>query len=169
MPLAARESRPFAAEARDGFGPFEEDPERARAPWLAPLRRAAIARFLDLGLPTTREEEWRFTNVAPIEATAFRLPSPKDATGPVEAARRRVLLGATDAFRIVFLNGRFSKDLSDARGLPPGVRLGSLGAALETDRDVVEAHLGRYAPYADRAFTALNTAFLEDGAFLSVP
>ena len=42
------------------------------AAWLQQLRAAAFARFTELGFPTTHDEEWRFTNVAPIARTEFR-------------------------------------------------------------------------------------------------
>ena len=67
------------------------------------------------------------------------------------------------------MNGRFAPDLSSAQGLPDGVRLGGLAAALAAEPALVEAHLGKYARFDAHGFTALATAFLADGAFVSVP
>jgi Fe-S cluster assembly protein SufD len=72
------------------------------------------------------------------------------------------------AAELVFLDGRYSPGLSDPGAPPHGVRACGLDDALHQVPDLVRPHLGRYAAFADDAFTALNTAFLEDGAFVHV-
>src|SRR5207245_7666909 len=76
-----------------------------------------------------------------------------------------------DCSHLVFVNGRYAPDLSRLRAQPPGVKVMSLAEALASERSLLEPHLGRLARAADRTqiFAALNTAFLEDGAFLYVP
>ncbi|MGH7429263.1 MAG: Fe-S cluster assembly protein SufD, partial [Candidatus Methylomirabilaceae bacterium] len=69
----------------------------------------------------------------------------------------------------VFVNGRYSPQLSSFRSLSKGVTAGSLAAALETDPTSLEPHLTRYARHEEHPFVALNTAFIEDGAFVHVP
>jgi Fe-S cluster assembly protein SufD len=71
--------------------------------------------------------------------------------------------------RLVFVNGYYAPDLSALPALPAGVVLGCLAAALDAHGEQVEAHLGRHARFDDNAFTALNTAFFRDGAFLVLP
>jgi Fe-S cluster assembly protein SufD len=130
--------------------------------WLRELRAAAIERFAALGFPTTRQEEWRFTSVAPIVENAFVMATGQEGPGLASAA-------ATEP-RLVFVNGRYVAELSSCTRLPAGVRMESLAAALEGDgAELVERHLARHAPYADSPFGALNTAFLRDGAFVHVP
>jgi Fe-S cluster assembly protein SufD len=135
---------------------------------LTPTRRAAFDRFAALGFPTTRHEEWRFTSVAPIAKTAFR---PVEGDGPtvheadLDAITPRLRGGA----RLVFVNGRFAAGLSSVETLPAGVRAGDLAGALAGNEEVVEQHLARYAAYEEHAFTALNTAFMADGALIHVP
>jgi Fe-S cluster assembly protein SufD len=92
-------------------------------PWMRQLRETAFQRFAELGFPTTHDEEWRFTNVAPIARSAFR----------VGKAGRTVKL-------------------------PEGLQRGD-----------AEAHLGRYATLDGSAFTALNTAFLDELTVIQVP
>ena len=53
--------------------------QAAAAPWMQQLRQAAFQRFVDLGFPTTHNEEWRFTNVAPIARATFPVAQPKTA------------------------------------------------------------------------------------------
>ena len=133
--------------------------------WLQDLRDRAASRFAALGFPTVREEDWRFTSVAPIAATEFAPASPVTLT---EEDLRRVLY-ADAPHRVVLVNGRYSPGLSRTGKLPPGVRIGSLAAAVADQADSVGRYLGRIADFADRPFAALNTALSADGAFVSIP
>jgi Fe-S cluster assembly protein SufD len=137
--------------------------------WLQPLREAALARFASLGFPTTKDEDWRFTSVAPIAQTRFRLAHEVQPVVAVEALVPFLFDGASGP-RVVFVNGRYAPALSSVAGLPPGVAVRGLAeAGGAADRGTVEAHLARYAEYKTDAFLALNTAFLQDGAFVSFP
>jgi Fe-S cluster assembly protein SufD len=145
------------------FDAFASNGAGAAPGWLRDIRAAAIARFAELGFPTTRQEEWRFTSVAPIAETAFAPPARR-----VPAARRvtPLVLPIESACRLVFVNGRYSAALSSAGGLPAGVRAGSLAAALASAAQPLERHLARHATYAQNPFGALNTAFIRDGAYV---
>jgi Fe-S cluster assembly protein SufD len=136
----------------------------AAAPaWLRELRDRGAARFAALGFPTVRQEEWRFTNVAPIAETAFRLAEKT----PTNAAELTARVRITDtAARIVVLNGQFAPELSSLDKLPRGLVAGSLANAMAHNRREV-SHLG-LAPFENAPFVALNTAFLEDGAFVAI-
>ncbi|MBI3909526.1 MAG: Fe-S cluster assembly protein SufD [Armatimonadetes bacterium] len=139
---------------------------------LLPLRREAMAHFTELGFPTTRHEEWRYTSVAPITRIRFQ-PAVADGNGLTQA---HLPLGRITGCRLVFVNGRYASELSTPgihaeRGwtLPRAVKAGSLAAALKTDFERVETHLARYAAFHQHPFVALNTALMEDGAFLHIP
>jgi Fe-S cluster assembly protein SufD len=134
--------------------------------WLLPLRRQALERFSVLGFPGPKDEDWRFTNIAPIVRRTYRRPPPGRAV-PASALQphRHTEAGWTE---LVFLNGRLTPS-SRVAGLAAGVRLGSLRRALEVDGAVLERYLGRHASTDRSAFVALNTAMFEDGACLYVP
>lgn len=152
----------------ESFARFEEGAAGSDQEWLRSIRRSAMDRFSELGFPTTHEEDWRFTNVAPIAETSFRLAQ----DGPVEPTRRELeRFGFSDlaGIRLVFVNGRYEPGLSWLQRLPEGVRVGSLVHELTTDPGALEQHLGRYADHQHDAFCALNTAFMEDGAFVLIP
>jgi Fe-S cluster assembly protein SufD len=137
--------------------------------WLKEIREAAIARFAELGFPSMKQEEWRFTSTAPIAETAFA-PSHRRASGGVTSTEFASLGGAGPrSARVVFVDGGFAPELSTVGDLPRGVRVGSLAAALKTAPDLARAHLAHYAPYQASPFAALNTAFLADGAFVYAP
>ena len=136
--------------------------------WLGALRASAYARFAALGLPTTRDEEWKYTSVAALARTAFR---PAAALGRVEATLedlRPLAFGVLGRHRAVFVNGRFVPSLSSLGALPAGVEVLSLGQLLlregERARPLLEGRDGE----SPAAFTALNGAFLDDGAVVLV-
>jgi Fe-S cluster assembly protein SufD len=151
----------FAAFARNGAAGAPE--------WLKEIREGAIARFAELGFPTMKQEEWRFTSVAPIAEAEFTLAHAPRSPLPAPAAIERLCLGAGP--RMVFVDGRHAPTLSTPADLAGGVRAESLAAALGTAAggELARAHLARHARWHESAFAALNTAFLADGAFVHVP
>ncbi len=130
--------------------------------WLRGLRRAGRERFVTLGFPTTRQEEWRATSVAPIATTAFQ-PAPSPA--PLSVADlppvARLDLGGP---RLVFVDGRHRSELSSTSPAIPGLWLGSLTRALDERPGAVREILERRGAAAGTAFEALGAAFLDDGA-----
>jgi Fe-S cluster assembly protein SufD len=138
---------------------------RGASRWLQDLRDQAASRFVELGFPTVRDEEWRFTNVAPIASSEFRIAP----AASLDAAALDAAIYANAPFRVVLVNGRYSPELSRAAGLPTGMRFGSLASAITDQADIVGRYLGQLASVDGRAFIALNTAFTQDGAYVYVP
>ena len=138
---------------------------RASEPvWLRHLRAEGWEIFISTGFPTVRDEDWRFTNLAPLARTEFhRAPQAAVPRAAIESSR---LPGA--ACQLVFVNGRFASELSEITSLPAGLEVSSLAAALSQNSESVEQHLGRYANLRRDAFTALNTALWEDGAYIRI-
>lgn len=137
--------------------------------WLQELRGRALQRFSELGFPTARKgnEPWKYTNVAPIAEGEFVYPADG---GPEPTPRdlRRLAPWRDDWINAVFVNGRYSPALSSA---PSGVDIPvtSLAQTARSDGAVLQEHLGRYAPFDNDSFAALNTAFVHDGAFVHLP
>jgi len=133
--------------------------------WLTDARRKALGSFDRLGFPTTRDEEWRFTSVAPIAEGSFALAADG---APLSGADVSGYRWTTErAITLVFVDGRFREDRSEIGALPANVQIGSLARAWS--ERVVERSLNTVADSQRQAFTALNTAFLADGAFVSIP
>ncbi|HEY2434513.1 MAG TPA: Fe-S cluster assembly protein SufD [Vicinamibacterales bacterium] len=153
------------AEKAAVFGSALEKRPHGGPRWLDDLRGRGAARFAAMGLPTVRDEDWRFANVAPIGAVDFQPAGPISGT----ADRLHGFAYTDAAIRLVVVNGRFDPTLSRTRGLPSGVHAGSLAAALKDHADVVQRYFGQLADLNTRSFTALNTAFVDDGAFVHVP
>ncbi len=137
--------------------------------WVAAARKAAMSRFTELGFPTLQDEDWRFTNLAPLVKLPFR---PQFAL-PTEGLTRDILeplaFAGGNGPRLVFVNGHFAPELSTVTSLPDGVIVSSLAAALAKEPELLRKHLFRVAKTEANAFAALNTAFFQDGLFIYVP
>jgi Fe-S cluster assembly protein SufD len=158
------------SEQRSGVAGFRAAYEalagRNGAPaWLSTRRRAAWERFEGLGLPTTKDEAWRFTSVAPIARSTFA----SDEGGPLAADAHALVawlrFGAPCA--LVFVNGRHSPQLS-CPWPDDSVRLLTLAELLRADPGRSESHLGRVLGASPTPFASLNDAMLEDGACVVV-
>ncbi len=136
--------------------------------WLNTLHQSAMDRFTQLGFPTTRQEEWRFTSVAPITKAPFKLAG-DDRTSVTSQTLQQFTFGQWQCHQLVFINGRYAPELSSLGPLPNGVLLQGLETALKSDPEKLEPHLARYAGFQEHPFVALNTAFMTDGAFVFIP
>ena len=154
---------PYLARFEDTF----ECEGAARGPaWLYPIRKAGISRFAEIGFPTLKHEDWRFTNVAPIGRLPFKpVFGPTDATVKLDQFHFTKL----PANRLVFLNGHYAPALSSVLPQETGIQIGSLAAAMANDGALLQKYLGRFAKADENGFSALNTAFFTDGAFIYVP
>jgi len=140
--------------------------EKSGAQWLRTLRESGFARFGQAGFPTLRDEDWRFTNISAIAQTPFRLARNGHRL-PKESDLRRFRI-AGRACELVFIDGRFASGLSSVAKLPERVTVTSLASELARNPDAVEPHLGKYLNIQRDPFSALNTAFIEDGAFIRI-
>ena len=146
------------------FDDFQKTAPGRDLAWLKKLREDAFARFAEVGFPTTKDEDWRFTNVAPIAKTSFSLGKLTNVTR--EQLQPFKVEGA--AAQLVFINGHFSVELSSIGDLPKGVRINSLAAEIAANPGALEAHIGHYLDTQRDAFAALNTAFLSDGVYIHI-
>src|SRR5258706_2494460 len=131
--------------------------------WLKEMRSGAIARFESLGFPNMKQEAWRFTSVAPLVEGSFELAKPPARVPTLDDIRPFLPLEA--GYRLVFVDGFFQPALST----PFFDDVQSLAHVVTHRQDLVREHLGRYAATKDRPCSALNTAFVSDGAFVHVP
>jgi Fe-S cluster assembly protein SufD len=137
--------------------------------WVLSARKDGISRFAELGFPTLQDEDWRFTNVAPIARLPFKPALDLQRDGVTAKSLNHLTFAGLAGSRLVFLNGHFAPDLSSLSALPAGAKVMSLAAALAAEPALVQEHLFRHARVDGNAFTALNTAFFQDGAFIHVP
>jgi Fe-S cluster assembly protein SufD len=150
----------------ESFSAFEQSAVGHELPWLRKLRQNAFARFCQVGFPTTHVEDWRFTNVSAIAQTPFELATTSRVSLSAQQLEPYRVPGAVA--QLVFVNGRFSPELSQIGELPKGVVVTSLARQIAANPRETENHLGRYLDIQREAFSALNTAFLEDGGYVHI-
>lgn len=141
----------------------------AHMDWLVAERARAMDHFLRNGFPTRKDEAWRYTSLERVLDTAWVLQAEPVAT--LTAADIAHFWLAEDAVaRLVFVNGRWLPALSSPAGrIPAGLQIDGLRTALEETPDQLMPFLGNAAQTATvSCFTALNTALLDDGAWLQV-
>lgn len=134
--------------------------------WLDARRGEALEHANALSVPTTREEEWRFTDLTALTRATLR-------AAVVPAAPRAEVLhphrvpeaGVT----LVFVDGVHAPGLSSAASESAGVRALGLAQALESEGRRLEPHLAKVAATEGNVFAALNTAHLRDAAVILVP
>ena len=136
---------------------------------IAQQREDAIERFSQLGIPDNSLEAWKYTDISKTIDRPYTLSLASEGPSVPPSDIEPFTIDAMDAHRVVLVNGHVDESLSDIGDLPAGVVVSSLAQAGETHPDVVEAHYGQYADAEDEALTALNTAFVQDGAFVYVP
>ncbi len=133
--------------------------------WFNALRAEAVDRVGVLSVPTTRDEEWRFTDISPLTKLSF------------QPARTAISLQASDierfyleeaATRLVFVDGVYAPQLSSP-AKDGGVLVTNLATAVTAHPAAIKPHLGRHTEFRNNLFAALNTAFLHDGALIAVP
>ncbi|MHB8637638.1 MAG: Fe-S cluster assembly protein SufD [Fimbriimonadaceae bacterium] len=140
---------------------------------LASMREAARARFEVVGLPTTKDEEFKYVSFRALEEGRFGLPY-----GAI-VDRHHVAehpIGKLDAITVAFINGQYAPELSSDQLLPDGAYVGPLADGFLSHGAAILKHLGgiatlegRLGATNDERFTDLNTAFLGEGAFVYVP
>src|SRR6185503_85460 len=136
------------------------------AAWLELVRSSAIDRFEQLGFPSVREEDWKYTNLATLAKEEFV---------PVTAGSGKTLAGRyaypeTAETHLVVVDGFWREDLSTKTGLGDVVAIDLFNAAEDARYNkIVRKYLARNASYHNNGLTALNTAFLQSGVFLWIP
>ena len=158
--MSAIATHPYVEALLKGY-----EAPKSGASWLNERRAQALERANALTVPTTRDEEWRFTDITPLIKASFQ---------PSATAARPALADIADfivpeaTHRLVFVNGVFALELSAVVNLPDGVVVAPLAAALGAHAAVIEPHLARHAAFESDVFTALNTAYLRDGACIHI-
>ena len=132
--------------------------------WIRERRDAAAKRFAAVGFPNTRQEDWRFTNVAPIADAKFPL-----AAGSFSQAAALVSsVAVPGSLRLAIVNGQFAAGVSDLSAMPKGLRIAGLRDGARDGTDGLEQHLGKVFSIDAHPFAALNASHLDDGVAIFV-
>ncbi|GAB4365537.1 MAG: Fe-S cluster assembly protein SufD [Elainellaceae cyanobacterium] len=134
--------------------------------WLHELQEQAAVRVHEQSFPTTRDEEWRFTDLSSLMQVKFQAVPQHYAAANVGSVEDFTLPEVENA-RLVFVNGVYSPSLSILNELPEGLQVSNLSALSPQQSDRLQPYLGKQAG-AEEVFTALNTAGLTDAAVIWV-
>lgn len=136
-------------------------------PWLELVRGSALDRFEQLGFPAVHDENWKYTNLAPLAKHNF-MPANRGDKVSIDVAR--FVYPETKTAHLVVVNGFFSEELSDKSGLENVVAIDLLTAVADARYNkIARAYLARNAGYHNNGLAALNTAFMQSGLFLLIP
>src|SRR2546427_8687267 len=139
-----------------GFERLEKRLAGKQPAWLGPIRHAAMNSFAELGFPTSKNEEWKFTSVAPIARLAFE-SAEYEFNASLAAKIKRAPLADLGCSRLVFLNGAFCPELSKLENLPAGVKAGSLATTLASCCPLLEQYQARITPFVQHDIVPLIT------------
>jgi len=131
------------------------------------IRDNAKEYFKVFGFPNKRMEDWRFTNIKPITEKEFEFAVGKQKTE--KKVIKNFLIPKLNTNLIVLINGEYSVENSKIISESKNLFIGSLKDAMKTKKETIEKYLAKYADYKSDGFTALNTAFATDGAYIYIP
>lgn len=131
--------------------------------WLSEKRRAGASHFEKVGFPTRRDEAWKYTDMSRLSGLEFGQAE----DGALDQASFDAFKLDIDACRLVFVDGIFNAELSDAT-MSKGVSVTPLSQALEGDQYAIHERLGQLTGIEFSAFTALNTALTGEGAVIDI-
>ncbi len=152
-------SHPYVAALLAGSTAVPQSP----AAWLDARRAAALERANALAVPTTRDEEWRFTDLTPLTKLQFQ---PVTVAANVSVADITEYAVSEAAVRLVFVDGIYAPALSQRGALPAGITVELLADALKAHGALIEPHLAQLVKNEKDLFASLNTAFLQHGVFI---
>lgn len=141
---------------------------------LAEVRDKAFEKFRSAGIPTVKDEEWKYTSLRAIQEGKFL---PAYGANVFRQDLEKTIAGRIEVATLGFVNGEFAPEISSDQVLPDGVAFGTLQDAFETHPEIVDRYLnsiagnpeGKLGAFLEAPFVDLNTAYLGEGAFLYVP
>lgn len=146
---------------------LEKNEPHVVSPSLQPLKNAAGKRVAEYGLPTAKNEAWKYTSLASLSKTGFSLAQKTDQAALDINTFECISRAPEFENRAVFVNGGFRADLSRLHLLPAGLKVCNTGCELGANEDVLVQTLGKETTRHD-IFTDLNTAFLKEVLLIEV-
>jgi Fe-S cluster assembly protein SufD len=151
---------------------FEKFQSSLEGKALSPLhqkRKEAIESFKSLDFPTVKHEEWKYTNVAPLLKTTFNLDANRATAGVTAQEIQSFALPLQDANILVFVNGNYQPEQSTILSSVLDITIMDIANAEDKRVEALDKYFATLADIKQDAFTAMNTAFVNHGAFVQVP
>ena len=151
------------------FNTFEKNLNGAASTPINNIRKEARDYFETLGFPDRKAEEWKYTRANSITKYDFSQSFSKEESDISEIDVEKLLVPDLETNTIVLINGRYSNELSKIISDPKEVFVCGFSEAQKSHPQIFNNHFAKYADYKIDGFTALNTAFANNGVFIYVP
>ncbi len=135
--------------------------------WFSKQRQSAFDIFQECGFPNTRVEDWKYTDVKPIAKNTFSNITESNVASDNNEIDE-ILIKDLDCVNLVFINGAYSEKYSDIKNISSKIVIKSMADALINDESLLKKHLTKHINQELNSFTALNTAFIQDGAYINI-
>ncbi|KFD38611.1 Fe-S cluster assembly protein SufD [Schleiferia thermophila] len=155
----------FKETLLSSFIVFENQLNGQKKSELHKLRQKAFEAFEKYGFPTRKDEDWKYTNLKPIIKHDYKIFHPKEQKLQLDEARK-YFLSETDTYRIVFVDGYYASWLSLTTHHQYDIC--TFSALINRYPEIADEYVGKLINHGD-SFTALNTAFAREGAYIFVP
>jgi len=152
---------------RSQFDSSLSDRDVTEPEWMLPVRERAMRNFEAKGFPTTRMEDWRYFNLSSLWQRSYSfdpIPNFNEL-----AVKRNDILGMNSACRLVFVNGRFSRELSGKNITPRNLSVLPLTEAYSSQKERISFFMDNNAVWGENSLRSLNAAFMQDGALIFIP
>jgi Fe-S cluster assembly protein SufD len=153
----------------DSFRKFEDRLNGQASLDVHRLRKQALKSFQELGFPTTKHEEWKYTNVSALIDQNFELSQPYLSGNLSKENIKQYQFPGLEKRTLVFVNGHYASELSNDTEISKKIEVLSLQEAITNNPDRLSEHFTKYASIKEQSFISLNTAFVQDGAFINIP
>jgi Fe-S cluster assembly protein SufD len=151
---------------KSGFQKFENNLNGQSKSLIHNIRKDAFNLFLKQGFPTTKIEEWKYTNVESIATTNFNLDIKENQLQKSDI--EEFYIKGLDCYKLVFVNGNFESNLSDNFDLQKDFSVIKLQDYLNSTKESELQYLTKLADYKGDSFVALNTAFMQNGIVIKI-
>ncbi len=165
--MATMQKEEYKDRLRSQFDTALLDREEMEPDWMSTVRQRAMDAFEGQGFPTTRMEDWRYFNLSPLWQNSYSFQPVLNFNEL--AVKRNDLFGMNSACRMVFVNGRFSRELSSKDIMPKNLTVLPLSEAYSSHKESISSFLHNEAVWGENSLRSLNTAFMQDGALISIP
>jgi Fe-S cluster assembly protein SufD len=134
------------------------------------MRDRAMSFFKETGFPTTKEEAWRFTDIKPITSQVFNLSKKIEVGDSLKLQISERLFKNWQGLQLVFIDGQYQGELSLVdKNLPENVVISDFKSLPKENQNRLTSIIEKSPAKIDNAFTAMNSAFLHEGAWIEIP
>jgi len=136
--------------------------------WFSKHRKSAFNFFKESGFPNTKNEDWKYTDTKPITKNIFSNISNTNIVARDNEVNE-IIFKDLECINLVFINGAYSEEYSDIKNISDKVIIKNMANALVNDENLLKEHLTQHIDQDSSSFTALNTAFIQDGIYINIP